>query len=279
MLTTDASPQGWGATLIYENQIELLQHDCWSEKEAEMVSNAKEIKAIYYGLLRFEQVFKKMRDQAILIRSDNTTAVYDIGKWKAKEFLTEKIQQVFYLVKRLKLQITTIHIPGKLNSTTDSLSRLCRSGDYAQKDGMIQMICRTWNYMPQIDIFAIQYNKLINNYITVDFNDLGTHFHNAFNYKWSKVKLYIHPPIPVLSRVLQKMKQDKAQGIVIAPIWPGQSWYTKLKNLSTKFLFLGQADKILEMGQRMKDNDQKLPPGNVGAFLLDLSQTLEETYQ
>ncbi|KAA6401856.1 MAG: putative reverse transcriptase [Streblomastix strix] len=279
MITTDASPQGWGATLTHENQIELIQHDCWSEKEAEMTSNAKEIKAIYYGLLRFEQVFKKIQDQAVLIRSDNTTAVYDIGKWKAKESLIERIKQVFYLVKRLRLQITTIHIPGKLNSTTDSLSRLLRSGDYSLKDGMIQMICKTWNYMPQIDIFATQYNKLINNYATVDLNDLGTHFHNAFNYKWSKVKLYIHPLIPVLNRVLQKMKYDKAQGIVIASIWPGQSWYTKLKNLSIKFLFLGQAEKILEMGQRMKDKDQKLPPGNVGAFLLDLSQTSEETYQ
>ncbi|KAA6385922.1 MAG: hypothetical protein EZS28_018552 [Streblomastix strix] len=112
----------------------------------------------------------------------------------------------------------------------------------------------------------------------LNINDLGTRIHNAFNYKWSKVKLYIHPPISVLNSVLQKMKQDKAQVIVIAPIWPGQSWYTKLKNLSIKFLFLGQADKILEMGQRMKDKDQKLPPGNVGAFLLDLSQTLGETY-
>ncbi|KAA6367485.1 MAG: hypothetical protein EZS28_036988, partial [Streblomastix strix] len=120
-------------------------------------------------------------------------------------------------------QITTIHIPEKLNSTIDSLSRLCRSGDYSLKDGMIQMICRTWNYMPQIDIFATQYNKLINNYATEDLNDLGTHFQNAFNYKWNKIKLYIHPPIPILSRVLQKMKQDKAQGITIAQIWPGQS--------------------------------------------------------
>ncbi|KAA6381490.1 MAG: hypothetical protein EZS28_022980 [Streblomastix strix] len=270
---------GWEATLVYENQIELIQHDCWNKKEVEMTSNAKEIKAIYYGLLRFEQVFKKMHDQAILIRSDNTTAVYDIKKWKAKESLIDRIKQVFYLVKRLKLQIATIHIPGKLNLTTDSLSRLCRSGDYTLKDGMIQMICKTSNYMPEIDIFATQYNKLINNYATVDLNDLGTHFHNAFNYKWSKVKLYIHPPIPVLGRVLQKMKQDKAQGIVIAPIWPGQSWYTKLKNLSTRFLFLGQANKVLEMGQRMKDKDQKLPPGNVGAFLLDLSQTSEEICQ
>ncbi|KAA6367064.1 MAG: putative reverse transcriptase [Streblomastix strix] len=279
MLTTDTSPQGWGATLIYENQIELIQHDCWSEKEAEMTSNAKEIKAIYYGLLRFEQVFEKMQDQAILVRSDNTTAVYDIGKWKAKESLIERIKQVFYLMKRLQLQIITIHIPGKLNTTIDSLSRLCRSGDYTLKDGMIQMIGKTWNYMPQIEIFATQFNKIISNNVTVVFNDLGTHFHNAFTYKWSNVKLYLRPPIIVLNRVLQKMKYDKAKGIIIAPIWPGQSWYTRLKNLSIKFLFLGQSDRILEMGQKMKDKDQKLPPSNVGAFLLDLSQSQEEICQ
>ncbi|KAA6395023.1 MAG: hypothetical protein EZS28_009456 [Streblomastix strix] len=181
MLTTDSSPQGWGATLIYDNQIELIQHDCWSEKEAEMISNAKEIKTIYYRLFRFEQVFKKMQDQAVLIYSDNTTVVYDIEKWKAKESLIERIKQVFYLVKRLQLQITTIHIQGKLNSTTDSLSRLCRSGDYILKDGMIKMICKPWNYMPHIDIFATQYNKLINNYVIVDINDLETHFYNAQN--------------------------------------------------------------------------------------------------
>ncbi|KAA6391760.1 MAG: hypothetical protein EZS28_012713 [Streblomastix strix] len=87
-----------------------------------------------YRLFHFDQIFMKMQDQAILIHSDSTTAVYDIGKWKAKESLSERIKHKFYLVKRLQLQVTTIHIPGKLNSTTDSLSRLCRSGDYSLKD-------------------------------------------------------------------------------------------------------------------------------------------------
>ncbi|KAA6392822.1 MAG: hypothetical protein EZS28_011650 [Streblomastix strix] len=95
------------------------------------------------------------------------------GKWKANESLTERIKQVFCLVKRLQLQITTIHIPGKLNLTTDSLKRLCRSGDYTPKERIIQMICKTWNYMPQIDIFATQYNKLININVAVDLNDMG----------------------------------------------------------------------------------------------------------
>ncbi|KAA6402912.1 MAG: hypothetical protein EZS28_001553 [Streblomastix strix] len=149
--------------------------------------------------------------------------------------------------------------PKRLNSTIYSLSRLCRSRDYTLKDGIIT------NYS--------------NNYVTVDLNNMGIHFHKVFNYKWSKAKLYIHPPIPVQNRVLHKIKQDKAQGIIIEPIWPGQSWLTKLKILSTKFLFLGQADKILQMGQRMKDMDQKLLPGNVGAFLLDLSQMQRETNQ
>ncbi|KAA6382166.1 MAG: hypothetical protein EZS28_022305 [Streblomastix strix] len=102
------SPQGWRATLIYENQMELIQQDCWSDKEAEMTSNAKEIKAIYYELIRFEQVFKKMQDQAVLIHSDNTTAVYNIEKWKAKEFLIERLEQLIDLNNRLTLETTKI---------------------------------------------------------------------------------------------------------------------------------------------------------------------------
>ncbi|KAA6312285.1 MAG: hypothetical protein EZS28_055953 [Streblomastix strix] len=58
-----------------------------------MASTVKEINDIFYGLPRFEQVFKKMQDQAILIRSDNTIAVYDIWKWKVKESQKERIMQ------------------------------------------------------------------------------------------------------------------------------------------------------------------------------------------
>ncbi|KAA6361628.1 MAG: hypothetical protein EZS28_042845 [Streblomastix strix] len=233
-----------------------------------MTSNANEIKAIYYGILRFEQVFNKMPDQAILIRSDNITAVYDFRKLNAKESQIERIKQTFYLVKKLQLQISTIQIPRKLNSVIDSLSRQYRSGDYTMKDGIIQLINKTWNYLPQIDVFATHYNKLINNYVKVDLNELGTQFHNAFNYKWSKVKLYIHTPILVLNRELQKMKQDKAHGIIMAPIQPGQSRYTKLKNLSFKFFFLGYSERTLKMVQKLEEQDQKHPPYNMGAFVM-----------
>ncbi|KAA6376319.1 MAG: hypothetical protein EZS28_028155 [Streblomastix strix] len=74
------------------------------------------------------------------------------------------------------------------------------------------------------------------------------------------------------------MKFDKLQGIIIAPIWPRQSWNTELKTVRTKYLFLELSDRILEIGQKMKDKDLKFPTNNVSTFLLDLSQTQEEIY-
>ncbi|KAA6403823.1 MAG: hypothetical protein EZS28_000641 [Streblomastix strix] len=192
MLTTDASPQGWGATLIYDNQMELIQHDCRSEKEAEMTANLQE-DARSSSLYTFRQHNSSLRyleieSEGIPVRK-NITCILPSEKTS-----------------------TTKHNPGKMNSTTDSLSRLCRSGDYTLKDGMIQMICKTQNYIPQMDIFATQYNKLINNYVKVDLNDLGTHFHNAFNYKRSKVKLYIHPQITSIKLSITENEIRQSRG-------------------------------------------------------------------
>ncbi|KAA6378067.1 MAG: hypothetical protein EZS28_026403 [Streblomastix strix] len=233
MLTTDASSQGWGATLIYENQIELILYDCWSGKEIEMEINAKEIKTIHDVLLPFEQAIRKMQDQVIQICSYNITAVYKIVKWKANESL----------IVRIKHQ--QVHSRDYADRETiclkmEKFKRSVRDGTIGQR------------IYPSVEHFLAT-KKIAKKY-----------------------KLYIHPPIPALNRILQKIKQDKAHEIIVAPIQTGQSWYTKLKNLSTKFLFLGSQEKILEIETRMKDKNQKFPTVNVGAFLLDLSQTQED---
>ncbi|KAA6375732.1 MAG: hypothetical protein EZS28_028741 [Streblomastix strix] len=110
-----------------------------------------------------------------------------------------KNKTIIQLEKRLKLQVTTFHILEKLNSATDSLSILCRSGDYSLKDGMIQTICKTFGL------------------------------------------------------------------------------YATDRHIRNTFLFLGLSERILEMGQRMKDKNKKHPPSNLSAFFLDLSQTLQFT--
>ncbi|KAJ1204843.1 hypothetical protein NDU88_000281 [Pleurodeles waltl] len=42
---------------------------------------------------------------------------------------------------------------------------------------------------------------------------------NAFRRKWNSGLLYTFPPIPLLPRVLKKIRQDRAQVILVAPDW------------------------------------------------------------
>jgi hypothetical protein len=130
----------------------------WNEKEAKMTSNCKEITAILCGIRHFAKVFKEMHTTAVLIHSDNTTAVFNLAKWKAKESSIDKIRAIFYITRQLNLQIFTAHIPGISNRTADALSRLSKSGDYKLKKEIFIMICLMWNLQPTMDLFASRDN-------------------------------------------------------------------------------------------------------------------------
>ncbi|KAA6381065.1 MAG: hypothetical protein EZS28_023407 [Streblomastix strix] len=54
--------------------------------------------------------------------------------------------------------------------------------------------------------------------------------------------------------------------------------YKAKDSIYIKFLSLGSAQMILDIGQRMKDKGLKLPSINVAAFILKLNQTQEEIY-
>ena len=54
---------------------------------------------------------------------------------------------------------------------------------------------------------------------------------DAFSVDWSKYKFYAFPPFSLLPKCLSKIAQDKSQGILIAPLWPTQTWFPTLLQL------------------------------------------------
>ena len=65
--------------------------------------------------------------------------------------------------------------------------------------------------------------------------DPGSIATNAFLQHWRQWKVFIHAPIVLLPRILQKLRQDQATGLVIAPTWPGQPWFPTLQELLVDF--------------------------------------------
>ena len=43
---------------------------------------------------------------------------------------------------------------------------------------------------------------------------------DTFSIDWFDLKFYVFTPISVMPRVLSKVKQDGAEGIIVGPFWP-----------------------------------------------------------
>ncbi|KAA6354109.1 MAG: hypothetical protein EZS28_050365 [Streblomastix strix] len=99
---------------------------------------------------------------------------------------------------------------------------------------------------------------------------------DALNQTWKKELPWIHPPIPLLPAVLKKIREEQIEAMVIAPLWPGQIWYTELVNENAQSLMLGLSNEILEPGTSLIKKNLKLPPGKICCFLMDRRPRKEE---
>ncbi|KAA6314576.1 MAG: hypothetical protein EZS28_055560 [Streblomastix strix] len=80
---------------------------------------------------------------------------------------------------------------------------------------------------------------------------------------WEEEFALIHPPIPIVGRIIRKIVEERAQGIMIVPHWPGQLWWTQLKKIAVSEREIGESEKVLEMGLKMRMRNLKVPPGRM----------------
>ena len=80
-------------------------------------------------------------------------------------------------------------------------------------------------------------------------------FISAFTIDWSGLKFYDFPPIAIISRVLSKISQDEAEGIIIVPYWQNEVWYpVMLKMLISIPILLNSRKSLLQLPQPPDQN-------------------------
>ncbi|KAA6376873.1 MAG: hypothetical protein EZS28_027600 [Streblomastix strix] len=107
----DATPSRWGSTLERELEMKAIDHGTWNKRQVKLTSNIREIKAITQGLRSFAKTLKNLRIQYLAIRSDNSTAVFDIKKQRSSKSLIMKIKQEHQTIEKLGIQIQLTHLP------------------------------------------------------------------------------------------------------------------------------------------------------------------------
>ncbi|KAA6361349.1 MAG: hypothetical protein EZS28_043124, partial [Streblomastix strix] len=157
---------------------------------------------IFLGLFRYGQIFKELQIKAILIKSDSSTAVQDLAKYRAGQTLVAEVKKIVKLCQQQRIQIQTQRIPGMSNKITDALSRLSTQGDYQVKKEILIALCQAWEITPTLDLFATEENKLMDRFVAIGEEEEGAEWLNAFSRPWKEEIFWIHPPIPKIGKAL-----------------------------------------------------------------------------
>ena len=83
---------------------------------------------------------------------------------------------------------------------------------------------------PNIDLFASRLNDHFELYCSYR-PDPGAGFVDAFSISWSECHFYCFPPFSCILKVLQKIRQDRATGVIVVPKWPTHTWYSLLMSM------------------------------------------------
>jgi hypothetical protein len=208
-----------------------------------------------------------------MIRSDNTAACFNINRQAAAQNLRLPLQLLLDFAKRKNVYLRARHIPGVANDAADRLSRLSASGDYGIKRLALFGALAKLGLVITADLFASARNKHHQTYLSM-VPDPRALAQDAFSVPWRNFALpLIHPPTPLIPRVLLRLQREKMIAVLIVPPWEGHAWSALLRSMTVQAIDLGPADQVLVRGQRMRRTRLRLYPGNVKLAIVDTRMT------
>ena len=121
--------------------------------------------------------------------------------------------------------LTAVHIPGAENIDADQQSRVLNtSTEWTLNKSIFATAISKLGVSPNIDLFASRLNFQIQPYVSFNPNP-GVIAINAFHMSWKPYLSYVFPPSCLISRILQKIHEEKATVIAVVPHWPTQVWW------------------------------------------------------
>ena len=200
----------------------------WTPSQRSSHINVKELRVIVLALQREPS----LRDQSLQVLTDKTSTVSCVnrqGSARSRNLLRVS-EQLFNLLKTMRVHLVATHLKGSLNLWADALSR--------QDPWSVELELKTYHFAslvksygpPQIDLFATPYNKKRKLFIsrTMKTRAGGP---DAFSVDWNRWDfLYLFPPplTSIMLKVLRQLRSFRGKVMLIAPLWPAQPWYPEL---------------------------------------------------
>ena len=167
-----------------------------------------------------------------MLKIDNTTAVAYInnhGGTVSRELVSLTRDLWMWCLER-NIHIQAQHLPGVLNRTADWESRSMRDRSDWKLDQQIFLGIEE-HYGPlEVDLFASRLTSQCRRYFSWR-PDPYAEATDAFLQDWTSMKGFANPPWNLIPRVLTKARTQRADVVLVAPVWKAQPWYAPLLSM------------------------------------------------
>lgn len=220
----DAGPMGYGFKIP-----SLEGAGLWSDEQALWSTNAREMEAEHYMI---KEGAGLLSGKTIIHGTDSTVNMaYNRKIYGKSAALSRRMAEITKLQMALNIRQKTILLSQNEIKTSDSLSRIRDKTDYAVAQRSFSWICRKLKMSPTIDLFANRFSRKTPRFFShrPDSKACRT---DAFAQSWKGETIYAFPPIHLLSETIMKMKEERVEGIVIAPEWTKNPWFRSLRKIA-----------------------------------------------
>ena len=217
-ITTDASNSGWGATWGARSIAGL-----WSHQEIPLHINLLELLAVRKAVQAWANELKGTR---LLVFSDNSTTVSYLNRQGGtrSKLLCQQTWDFLLWCQSLNISVSASHVAGKQNTFADALSRgLFNNHEWELSQSWADLIFQMYG-RPLIDLFATFRNHKLPTFCSRRPHPRAWST-DALALNWDGLSAYAFPPLPLLLKVLLKLRRSKATMLLVAPLWPRQPWF------------------------------------------------------
>jgi hypothetical protein len=220
---TDASEDAWG--MVIEDK---ETSRTWNASEQPHHINWKELRVVWH-LVRLPEMIGK----TIHVICDNMTTIAQINKFGGtrSQQLLDLTTKIWDHCMATGTRLKTTYVPSQFNPADAPSRRMVAQLEWSIDASFFQHLESIWG-RHYIDLFATAANAKVSRFISWKREETAWS-QDAFNSCWSNMnRVYACPPWSLISKVLQKIKQDKVKATVITPFWTSALWYPTITAMS-----------------------------------------------
>ena len=228
VIWSDASQKGWGAS--FQN---VKVGGRWAQDEVSEHINVLETKALFFAL---KSLCAGLKNVHLRAEVDNSTAVCYVNAMGGVRSpkCNQWAKQIWRWCIERDIWLSAAHIAGVKNVEADEASRVFNDRlEWELTRDVFVKLCSEL-ITPKIDLFATRLNAKLPYYVSWK-PDPGAQYFDAFTICWTDRTFYAFPPFSLITRCLQKVAVDQAEGVMIVPVWPTQVWFPMLMGMLVNF--------------------------------------------